>query len=106
VGSVYPTYLSINYSILMVIWVAAGGLATPWGPVIGAIVLNACGTFFSENLPDFWWFVLGGALILIVFLFPKGMVGLKPRLDSFLGRLLSTMGRGRAAKGGNNGLHQ
>jgi len=87
VGSVYPTYLSINYSIMMVIWVAAGGLGSSWGPVIGAILLNWAGTFFSENLPDLWWFILGGILIGMVFLFPQGLSALKPQIDGLLQRV-------------------
>lgn len=86
VGSVYPTYLSINYSIMMVIWVAAGGLGSLWGPVIGAVILNWAGTFFSENLPDFWWFILGGILIGIVFLFPRGMVGYRKKIEAVFSR--------------------
>jgi urea transport system permease protein len=94
VGSVYPTYLSINYSIMMVIWVGAGGLGTTWGPVIGAVLLNAAGTLFSENFPDLWWFVLGSILIGIVFLFRGGIVALKGKLEAAVSRLW----RARAGK--------
>lgn len=100
VGSVYPTYLSINYSILMVVWVAAGGLGTLWGPAIGALVVNLAGTFFSENLPDLWWFVLGAILIGTVFLFPKGFVALKERAEKLFTLLLARRERGRAGAGG------
>ena len=86
VGSVYPTYMSINYSILMVIWVGAGGIGTLWGPVIGAILLNWAGTVFSENIPDAWWFVLGAILIGIVFLFPRGVVGLTRDIAAYVER--------------------
>ena len=101
VGSVYPTYLSINYSIMMVIWVAAGGLGTLWGPVIGAVTLNWAGTFFSENLPDLWWFVLGGTLIGMVFLFPKGMAGLKEKIESGLSLIIGKLRSGPRGKRGS-----
>jgi urea transport system permease protein len=80
VGSVYPTYLSINYSVLMAIWVVVGGLGTAWGPAAGAIAMSVAGTFFSENLPDAWWFVLGGLLIAIVMAFPGGLPDVAVRI--------------------------
>jgi urea transport system permease protein len=79
VGSVYPTYMSIRYSIMMVIWVGAGGLGTLAGPIVGAVLLNEAGALFSEHLPEAWWFVLGAILIGMVFLFPRGLAGLAPR---------------------------
>ncbi len=89
VGSVYPTYMSIQYSIMMVIWVAAGGLGTLAGPIVGAVLLNEAGAVFSEHVPEAWWFVLGAVLISMVFLFPKGLAGLAER--------------GRAAQGARDG---
>jgi len=87
VGGVYPTYLSIQYSIFMVIWVAAGGLGTLLGPVVGALLINSAGTFFSEKLPSVWWFILGGILIAMVFAFPKGVSGMIPGFDRMVERL-------------------
>lgn len=92
VGGVYPTYLSIQYSIFMVIWVAAGGLGTLIGPVVGALLINSAGTFFSEKLPSVWWFILGSILIAMVFIFPKGISGLMPGLDRWLGRMRTKAG--------------
>jgi urea transport system permease protein len=94
VGSVYPTYMSINYSVLMAIWVAAGGLGTAWGPAAGAIALNLAGTFFSENIPDAWWFVLGGLLIAIVMIFPGGL----PDVAVKAARLITRLRAERKAK--------
>lgn len=100
VGSVYPTYLSINYSVLMAIWVATGGLGTAWGPAVGAIALNIAGTFFSENLPDAWWFVLGGILIAIVMAFPGGLPDLVIRANRAIDRAKAKRRPKAGAEGG------
>jgi branched-chain amino acid transport system permease protein len=73
-GSVFPTYLSIPKSVDALLMVLLGGIQTLSGPVAGAIVFVG----LEEQLMRFtsyWRFILGLVIVLLVILFPKGLVG-------------------------------
>ncbi|MGL5114979.1 MAG: ABC transporter permease [Beijerinckiaceae bacterium] len=73
-GSVFPTYLSIPKSVDALLMVLLGGLQTISGPIVGAFVFIG----LQEQLvraTDYWRFILGAAIVLLVILFPKGLVG-------------------------------
>ncbi|PLT33075.1 urea ABC transporter permease subunit UrtC [Bacillus sp. V5-8f] len=76
VGLISPEMMGIIPSIEMVLWVAIGGRTSLIGAIIGAIVTNSAKTFFSENYPDYWLFLLGFMFISIVLFMPNGLVGL------------------------------
>jgi branched-chain amino acid transport system permease protein len=82
-GALYAHYVSfisadsftLDFSILMVVIVAVGGLQSLWGAVVGAVFL----TFVPEYLRgyDRYAVLLYGALLTAVFLyFPRGLFGL------------------------------
>jgi urea transport system permease protein len=75
VGIVSPALIGVVPSIEMVIWVAVGGRATLIGPVIGALVVNAAKSGFSETFPLIWQYFLGALFISSVLLFPDGLAG-------------------------------
>ncbi len=75
VGIISPSTLGVVFSIEMVIWAAVGGRATLIGAIIGAILVNAGRSSFSEKFPDIWQYFLGGLFILVVLVFPNGVVG-------------------------------
>ena len=73
-GSVFPTYLSIPKSVDALLMVLLGGVQTISGPIIGAFVFAG----LEEQLMRFtayWRFILGLVIVLLVILFPKGLVG-------------------------------
>nr|WP_255441485.1 MULTISPECIES: urea ABC transporter permease subunit UrtC [unclassified Synechococcus] len=74
-GIVSPQFMSISFSIEMVIWVAVGGRGTLVGPIIGAILVNYLRSLVSEALPEFWLFVQGALFIFVVVLMPDGIYG-------------------------------
>ncbi|WP_216919764.1 urea ABC transporter permease subunit UrtC [Synechococcus sp. CCAP 1479/9] len=74
-GIVSPQYMSISFSIEMVIWVAVGGRGTLVGPIIGATVVNYLRSLVSEALPEAWLFVQGALFIFVVVLMPDGIYG-------------------------------
>ncbi len=74
-GIVSPQYMSISFSIEMVIWVAVGGRGTLVGPIIGAVVVNYLRSLVSEALPEAWLFVQGALFIFVVVLMPDGIYG-------------------------------
>lgn len=75
VGIISPSSLDVVLSVMMVIWVAVGGRGTLIGAVIGALLVNAGQSAFSERFPNIWQYFLGALFIGVVLLFPQGVVG-------------------------------
>lgn len=79
VGIISPSNMGILPSIEIAVWVAVGGRATLWGPVLGAVLVSSAKSGLSETFPAIWQFFLGGLFIGAVLLFPNGIVGLLKR---------------------------
>lgn len=76
VGFMSPSIIGIVPSIEMVIFCALGGRLSLFGAVLGALVVNAARTAFSEAFPQLWLFAMGGLFIMVVLFFPRGLAGL------------------------------
>ncbi|TGG90487.1 MAG: urea ABC transporter permease subunit UrtC [Aphanocapsa feldmannii 277cV] len=74
-GIVSPQFMSVPFSIEMVIWVAVGGRATLLGAIFGALGINYAKSLVSEALPYLWLFIQGGLFIVVVTALPDGLVG-------------------------------
>ncbi|MGQ0501465.1 MAG: urea ABC transporter permease subunit UrtC [Panacagrimonas sp.] len=91
VGFMSPSIIGIVPSIEMVIFCALGGRLSLFGAVLGALLVNAAKTAFSEAFPQLWLFAMGGLFISVVLYFPTGLAGvmaerLGPRIDRWRGR--------------------
>lgn len=75
VGIISPSMMGILPSVEMAIWVAVGGRGTLKGAVIGAVLVNAAKSYFSENFPELWLYFLGALFIGFVLFFPGGIMG-------------------------------
>jgi branched-chain amino acid transport system permease protein len=73
-GSVFPDYLSISLSVDALVMVLLGGIETVSGGVAGAIVYKAL-SIWLMSVTDYSKLVLGGAIVAICVLFPKGIAG-------------------------------
>jgi branched-chain amino acid transport system permease protein len=73
-GSVFPDYLSIPVSIDALVMVLLGGIETVSGAVAGAIVYKAL-SIWLMSVTDYSKLVLGGAIVAICVLFPRGIAG-------------------------------
>jgi branched-chain amino acid transport system permease protein len=73
-GSVFPDTLSIPVSVDGLVMVLLGGVETASGAVIGALVYKAL-SIWLVSVTDFSKLILGAAIVAIVVLFPKGIVG-------------------------------
>jgi urea transport system permease protein len=94
VGFMSPSFVGITPSIEMVIYTAVGGRMSVVGAVFGTLLVNFAKTFFSEEYPDLWLFLMGGTFIGVVLLFPDGLAGLYERFGKpFIAKRL----RNRAA---------
>jgi urea transport system permease protein len=76
VGFMSPSFVGIVPSIEMVIYAAVGGRMSLVGAVFGTLLVNFGKTYFSEQYPELWLFLMGATFIAVVLLFPNGLAGL------------------------------
>jgi branched-chain amino acid transport system permease protein len=98
VGFIDPVEFGIGTSIRHVVFIVVGGLGSIAGAVIGAVVLTVLPEVL-RGAKEYSDFVYGGLLLLVLMLFPGGLVGLWPALGSRL-RTFRAQSRGhRRAEG-------
>ncbi len=68
------TFASIQYSILPLLWVLLGGVGTTLGPLIGTVLMFYLVDVIS-GYTSAYLLLVGVALVLLVLLFPKGIIG-------------------------------
>ncbi len=76
VGIINPRLLSPELSLEIAVWVAIGGRGHLVGAVIGALLVNAVKFWLSFAAPDVWPFILSGLIVLVVLVFPNGLIDL------------------------------
>jgi urea transport system permease protein len=76
VGIITPAQIGVLPSLEMVIWVAVGGRASLAGAVLGAVSVNYGRSVLTNYFPELWPFILGGLFVLVVLLFPDGLIGM------------------------------
>lgn len=86
-GVVAPELTGFVFGTELIIWVALGGRGTLWGPLIGAVLINVATAYLSSSMPFAWQLILGVAFVLVIVLFPQGLVPL----------MLKPLGLGRQA---------
>lgn len=75
VGFMSPKLITIEPSIYMVIYCAVGGRLSLLGAVYGTLVVCLGRTFFSEQYPALWYFLMGGVFIVVTMFMPEGVAG-------------------------------
>jgi urea transport system permease protein len=86
VGIINPSEMMTEKSLEAVVWVAVGGRGTLFGPIIGAIAVNAFKSWASNKFPDLWPLILGGSFVLVVLFMPKGIVGIPGQIRALIAR--------------------
>jgi branched-chain amino acid transport system permease protein len=84
-GSVFPDVMGISLSVDALVMVLLGGVETISGAVVGAVVYKALNIWLVSHT-DWSKLVLGGFIVLIVVVFPKGIVGVIETLRLRYGR--------------------
>lgn len=74
-GSVFPDNMGISLSVDALVMVLLGGVETVAGPIFGAIVYKALNIWLVSQT-DWSKLALGIFIVLIVVVFPKGIVGM------------------------------
>ena len=86
VGFMSPKLVTIEPSIYMVIFCAVGGRTSLIGAVYGTILVNLGRTYFSEEFPSVWYFLMGAVFILVTRFFPRGLAGIVEDLGPVVNR--------------------
>lgn len=73
-GSIAPETLHVNKSIDGLVMVLLGGMQTLVGPIVGAVSFTWLHDTVARST-DFWRAMLGGIILLLVLLFPRGIAG-------------------------------
>ena len=78
-GSVGPTTISLNYSILPVIMMALGGASSIVGAMLGAYVITLL-DLYLQALPYVRVLIYAAIIIAVLRFFPSGLIGLFKRI--------------------------
>ncbi|MBK9308150.1 MAG: urea ABC transporter permease subunit UrtC [Nitrospira sp.] len=82
VGIITPAQIGVLPSLEVVIWVAVGGRGTLIGAIIGAVAVNYGRSVLTNYFPEAWPFILGGLFVIVVTLFPDGLIGMIRKLTA------------------------
>jgi ABC-type branched-subunit amino acid transport system permease subunit len=85
-----PQVFSLSQSALVVIWVMVGGRGTLYGAVAGTLVVQSLTNYLGAASVTYTTVLLGLTLVVIVLVFPGGLV---PALGRLLSRLAPRPGR-------------
>jgi urea transport system permease protein len=87
VGIINPSEMAPEKSLEAVVWVAVGGRGTLFGPVLGAVFVNALKSWTTRAYPDMWLLILGVLFILVTVFMPKGLIGMPEQLRGLKRRI-------------------
>ena len=82
VGIITPAQIGVLPSLEVVIWVAVGGRGTLIGAILGAVAVNFGRSVLTNYFPEAWPFILGGLFVVVVTMFPDGLIGIIRKLSS------------------------
>lgn len=71
-----PTYMSVSFSLAIVIWCAVGGRESLVWASVGAILVNLAEGRLSDVFVEGWLLILGVLFIFFVIFLPRGLYGL------------------------------
>lgn len=74
-GIVTPQASSVVLSAEFVIWAAVGGRRSPYGALLGAVVIGMLSTYLRDHFA-YWEIVIAVVFIVVVMRFPDGILGL------------------------------
>ena len=73
-GTISPETISVGRSVDGLVMVLLGGVQTVAGPVVGSAVFTWLQDFIIRST-DYWRAVLGAVILVLIMLFPQGIVG-------------------------------
>ncbi|WP_017586580.1 urea ABC transporter permease subunit UrtC [Nocardiopsis ganjiahuensis] len=83
-GIISPSLIGVIPSIMMVLAVAIGGRYSLAGAALGAVLVNAAQTTFSEHFAGGWTYLQGALFVIVIALAPQGLAGLTQQIRDTL----------------------
>lgn len=77
-GSVFPTVAAVGHSVDGLLMVLLGGVDAAAGPVAGALAYTGLYDLLLQAVP-LWRLALGSAIVILVLVFPAGLMGGRAR---------------------------
>ena len=74
-GIISPSAVGVGSSTLVLLWVVLGGRGTLIGPVAGVLLLSHLTSTLSGSFLDTWLLIVGIVLVLVILVFPAGVLG-------------------------------
>ncbi len=74
-GFVSPALIGLPLSTEVLIWTALGGREVLLAAFVGALLVRGVESFLSDTLGSYWLLALGLMFVLVVVLFPRGLMG-------------------------------
>lgn len=87
ISTINPTAFGFLFTIYVIIYLVVGGMKSFIGPIIGAFIFTILPEVLRP-LKEFQPYFFAGALMLIIFFMPEGLVGLPKRIMLFCNRYL------------------
>jgi urea transport system permease protein len=84
-GIISPSDVDATASIFLIAGVALGGRALLLGPALGALAVGYGRSTLSETFPDQWTYFLGALFVVVILLFPAGLVSALGKLGRLAG---------------------
>ncbi len=69
-----PTVFDLTNNVRMIIMAVLGGIGTPLGPILGAVLLTAIQETLWRGFTDLHAVLFGAAIVVVVMLVPRGVV--------------------------------
>lgn len=81
-------YIAFNplFSFMAVLMAIFGGLGQPYGPILGAVIISYLEETLITRFPYHYMLIFGIVLVATILYLPGGLVGLAPRLRSWIAR--------------------
>jgi urea transport system permease protein len=80
VGIINPSEMGPDKSLEAVVWCAVGGRGNLFGPILGAVSVNALKSYATHSFAEQWPYFLGGLFIFVTLFMPKGIIGVPEQL--------------------------
>lgn len=75
-GSIHPDMLHWPTSGNAILMATIGGMSSFFGPVVGAAILTGLEEIVGRHT-EYWSFFIGAAVVIVVLLFPRGILGIR-----------------------------
>lgn len=86
-GFISADLAGVTFSVQALVWVAVGGTARLFGPLLGVLIVESGQQVLSNQFAEIWPLILGVSLLIVVLAAPEGIIGSATHLWSRMKRM-------------------